>query len=1026
MSEKVKVVLLAGRGIKQVPKYSESYFSTSLEWLINAFNQNGIDDITIVGGKGIESIELEDMNVKYIFNPSWDVTGPVRSLFLAKEILCSSDCLISYVDVVYRAELVKDFLVENDSEIRIVTDKNWKERYLGRTEKSIEEAEKVWLETNNTVSKVDKKYVDLDEVSGEYTGLLYLSKDKSKHIFEIYDSPDYRQASLTHTFPDFFQTLLLHNQTIQSHNTLGEWAELDKDKSDGRYLVDFNHFIFGTKAQTLTRLKPMLKKGKILTQVSFTIYEWEKQREKILKNIQGSIRNDHVVVRSSTLMEDSLESSYAGQFTSKLNVPKEDAANLTSAIEEVIESYGQNPSGKNQILVQPQIVDVKLSGVVFTCDIRTGAPYYTINYSLSGDTDLITAGYQGKYHLAYIYRHTNFEIDDYRLNLLRECGVELENLTGNSLLDIEFAFDDKNLYVFQARPITSTSVINNFNKYDISEIIESIKEKINIILEPKPSVSGKTTILGDMPDWNPAELIGSKPRPLAISLFDYLITRETWRLARKDLYYFNPRPERLLVSLGGHPYIDVRNSLNSLTPSTLKKNLRDLIVNESLNYLKANPDSHDKLEFEVASTCFSPLIDKMIPRWEHFGLTSKQIDEVITVYREHTNKIMDIDYIDDFLETVYKLDEKRNSVLNDNDLNKIEKINLLIEDCTNFGTRPFSSLARLAFIGKTFLKGFLDKKIISKKSYDSYLASISTVATKMSQKIESVKRGDMKIEEYLEEYGHLRPGTWDITSHTYIENPDLYFDTTSHSAIQSLAFKDNTSFHFSNKEKKDMGNEMSKMGIDIKVDTLLDFIIRSIEAREYSKFLFSRNISEALTLICEVGENYGFNRSDLSYLEIETLLTLDSFRDKSELVSFLNKKIDANRKDYLENQQIIMPSLICSDKDVEVIEHFQSRANYITSKKVIGQIIDIDGLNDFKSLDQKIVMIESADPGYDWVFTHNIKGIITKYGGAASHMAIRSSEFNLPAAIGVGQEFDNLKKGKTVILDCENKRLSSS
>ena len=607
-----------------------------------------------------------------------------------------------------------------------------------------------------------------------------------------------------------------------------------------------------------------------------------------------------------------------------------------------------------------------------------------------------------------------------------ECGKELENLTGNSLLDIEFAYDGNNLYIFQARPITSSSVINNFNKYSISEIIGNIKEKINTILEPKPSVSGQTTILGDMPDWNPAELIGSKPRPLAISLFDYLITRHTWRLARKDLYYFNPRPERLLVSLGGHPYIDVRNSLNSLTPATLNKNLRDLIVNESLNYLKDNPDSHDKLEFEVATTCFSPLIDKMISRWKNFGLTSKQIDKIITIYREHTNKIMNVDCIDDLLKTVYKLDNRRNLVLNNKNLNETEKINLLIEDCANFGTRPFSSLARLAFIGKTFLKGFLDKKIISKKNYDSYLSSISTVATNMSQKIESVKRGDINIEEYLEEYGHLRPGTWDITSHTYIEKPDLYFDTNSNSTSPNLTFKDNKELNFNNKEKKNMSNELIKMGLNIKVDTLLDFIIRSIEAREYSKFLFSRNISEALSLICDVGNNYGFSRSELSYLEIETLLTLDSFRDKSELVSSLNKKIDINRKKHLKNQQIIMPSLIFSDKDVEIIEHFQSRANYITSKKVIGQIIDIDGLDDFKSLDQKIVMIESADPGYDWVFTHDIKGIITKYGGAASHMAIRSSEFNLPAAIGVGQEFDNLKKGKTVILDCENKRLSSS
>ena len=69
----------------------------------------------------------------------------------------------------------------------------------------------------------------------------------------------------------------------------------------------------------------------------------------------------------------------------------------------------------------------------------------------------------------------------------------------------------------------------------------------------------------------------------------------------------------------------------------------------------------------------------------------------------------------------------------------------------------------------------------------------------------------------------------------------------------------------------------------------------------------------------------------------------------------------------------------------------------------------------------RIVMIESADPGYDWIFTRDIKGLITKYGGAASHMAIRCAEFNLPAAIGCGEIFDDFLSGDMILLDCSNK-----
>ena len=37
-----------------------------------------------------------------------------------------------------------------------------------------------------------------------------------------------------------------------------------------------------------------------------------------------------------------------------------------------------------------------------------------------------------------------------------------------------------------------------------------------------------------MPDWNPAEMIGTKPRPLALSLYRELITDKVWSEQRLD------------------------------------------------------------------------------------------------------------------------------------------------------------------------------------------------------------------------------------------------------------------------------------------------------------------------------------------------------------------------------------------------------------------------------------------------------------------------------------------------------------
>jgi len=77
-----------------------------------------------------------------------------------------------------------------------------------------------------------------------------------------------------------------------------------------------------------------------------------------------------------------------------------------------------------------------------------------------------------------------------------------------------------------------------------------------------------------------------------------------------------------------------------------------------------------------------------------------------------------------------------------------------------------------------------------------------------------------------------------------------------------------------------------------------------------------------------------------------------------------------------------------------------------------------------KELNDKIVLIENADPGFDFLFSYNLKGLITKYGGANSHMAIRCMELDLPSITGVGNgTYNMLSKSKKIYIDCLNKKL---
>ena len=127
------------------------------------------------------------------------------------------------------------------------------------------------------------------------------------------------------------------------------------------------------------------------------------------------------------------------------------------------------------------------------------------------------------------------------------------------------------------------------------------------------------------------------------------------------------------------------------------------------------------------------------------------------------------------------------------------------------------------------------------------------------------------------------------------------------------------------------------------------------------------------------------------------------------------------------SKYITLPSLIFSDESISLVESLSSNPNFITSKSLTEEAISIESLShdNYDNIFGKIVVIENADPGYDWIFSKNISGLITKYGGAASHMAIRCAEFDIPAAIGCGDVlYEKSLKANMVNLDCNNKLIS--
>ena len=237
-----------------------------------------------------------------------------------------------------------------------------------------------------------------------------------------------------------------------------------------------------------------------------------------------------VAVRSSCRREDSARASGAGAFLSVLDVPLEDAAAFADAVERVIASYGGAASDE-QVLIQPMIREPAVTGVIMTRALADGAPYYVINYDdESGQTDTVTGGtHVGK--TVYVYRQAREgDFDSPRLASFVALARRLEALCGTDALDIEFCLDREGvLHLLQVRPICAR---NRWPTSVPDARIERVADFVVSVTGPCPGLFGRRSILGVMPDWNPAEMIGILPRPLASSLYRNLITTRVWARAR--------------------------------------------------------------------------------------------------------------------------------------------------------------------------------------------------------------------------------------------------------------------------------------------------------------------------------------------------------------------------------------------------------------------------------------------------------------------------------------------------------------
>lgn len=772
---------------------------------------------------------------------------------------------------------------------------------------------------------------------------------------------------------------------------------------------------FLTKAGTLLQLKENLFSAKIAPIAVFTVADWLVDRTTCLEKASTISADGPWIVRSSCSHEDNSARSNAGAFLTLKDVT---VKNIETSIEKVIASYG-NAVATDEVLIQPMLKNVLRSGVTFSHDPNTCSPYRVVNWSDGSDTSTVTSGAGGRTWVQAAESPIPCPED---LSGVLELLNELLALFDNKPLDFEFALTapalpaqssttkgEPALWLLQVRPLILRSPPE-------SELIQSarlqfIHDKVARGMQPHPFLIGRSTLYGVMPDWNPAEIIGLRPKPLALSLYRELVTDTIWAYQRNNYGYRNLRSFPLMPHFFGLPYIDVRLSLNSFIPGDLEEGLAEKLVNYYLDSLLAQPTLHDKVEFDVVFSCYTFDLTQRLKRLPEMDFGRHESEAIADSLRHLTNQII---HSKEGLwcQDAAKLEilQVRRTELLGSSIDPLDKIYWLLEDTKRYGTLPFAGLARAGFVAIQILKSLVSAGIFSEADYHAFITGVSTVSGELRRDLAIMNKKD-----FLAHYGHLRPGTYDILSPRYDEAPDLYFDWNRTCKVPIPA----KPYSVTMRQTREVEKLLQSNGLHTDPTGLFDFLKAAIELREFAKFQLTRNLSDILALISQYGKTMSISPEDLAYCDITSIKELHIAAINP--ADFLALSIHQGKERFRDTLAVSLPPLIITPEDVWAFELPTAAPNFITLKQVTAAVVSYD---DRDNLAGALVCIPNADPGFDWLFSFPIAGLITAWGGANSHMAIRAGELGLPAVLGAGETlYRRWSNAKRLYLDCAGRRV---
>jgi choline kinase len=225
------IILAAGRGSRmkkltdERPKCLVELWGRSLlYWQLKALRKAHISEIAIVTGYKGEF--LSNLGLVEFHNPRWADTNMVSSLSCAQEWLQAEPCIVSYSDIFYEASAVES-LMTSAASLAVSYDPNWRNLWEKRFGDPLLDAETFRLNSDKTLAEIGNKPNLVQEVQGQYMGILRFTPDGWGEVLRVLASLSSLECDQMHMTGTLQRVIEAGRIAIKAIPYEFSWGEID-------------------------------------------------------------------------------------------------------------------------------------------------------------------------------------------------------------------------------------------------------------------------------------------------------------------------------------------------------------------------------------------------------------------------------------------------------------------------------------------------------------------------------------------------------------------------------------------------------------------------------------------------------------------------------------------------------------------------------------------------------------------------------------------------------------------------------